>query len=150
MFIGHRIRLNSIAAQLLTNTDSALACKMKIKCLPLDWWMTEPWAREGTVADKDAVEPKFNRPGIYLIKDECWFETPDGLAYKYSATQFKYALELLHVRSLNYRQAAALHAVVDQKLATKKQRKLLQRYQESMHIVSILKGYDIEYRRYHT
>ena len=102
-----------------------------LKRLDLDSWMDPVW--EVWVEGRDElleksyvpVPPAIGIPGIYLQRKICWFELKDGRAFKFEEEMFRYKLGLLVAQELNDRQANALRQVVDQRLATKKQRNLL-------------------------
>ena len=111
---------------------------MKVKCLQLDYWMewdTDDDDRflemlEDSLAHYKPCPAVYNRPGIYLDREtgKCWFELQNGRAFLYDARMFKYDLSLLMVQNLSAKQAEALQGIVDQKLATKEQRRLLYTY----------------------
>ena len=101
---------------------------MNLKVLPLEWWMEESdgdfvWCQ--SMRERyPQIEPVCFRDGYYLLGDECWFEH-NGRAFKALAGDFKYDLELLEAeQALNHRHIAALKAVIDQRLATKSQKRL--------------------------
>lgn len=116
--------------------------RRRIKVLPMDSWMEsedhdffgiifketlEEYAEKGR-----EIEPLLHRPGRYYLRPShkggtglCWFELPNGRAFKASSKHFLYDLALLDVEHYNQRQVDALQAVVAQKLATPEQRKLL-------------------------
>ena len=104
-----------------------MATMSNIKVLPAEWWFIE-YSKDEIIEEARYIQcdPRFNRPGIYLDGDFCWFEA-DGGAWLYDKAYFIYELELLNASSFNHRQVSALKAIVDQKLATKYQIKLLSR-----------------------
>lgn len=103
--------------------------KPRIKVLPLESWME--WdSVEDCLSLYPTTAPTFHRPGIYRTPTQCWFELVDGRAFEYPTADFDFALRLLEAERLTARQAAALQAVVAQRLATKAQRQLLRDYED--------------------
>lgn len=101
---------------------------MNLKILPL-------W--RGALSSRFEQEEKYykevpavyNRPGIYLLGDMCWFEHPNGKAYEYDKRQFKYRLEILEVlQRYNQRQVDAIHYAMREGVATKKQKRIMHMY----------------------
>ena len=102
---------------------------MNIKVLQLERWMRSPKLREQCLQVGQLYKPTesiFNRPGLYLHGNECWFELADGRACTYPIDSFRRELELLNVQHLNHRQIHALEQIVENKLSTSHQRRLLQ------------------------
>ena len=95
-----------------------------IKVLPLSHW---------TQGGHLLTTPKFFRPGLYLHGNECWMELPDGIAVTCSRGAFLFELRMHHAGELNHRQAAALEAIVEARLATREQKKMLTDYQEAQY-----------------
>ena len=93
-----------------------------VKRLQLQNWMSmdDPCLFE----DHPEILPIFRKPGYYLFGDICWFENLKGRAYMDKSVHFKYELFLLEASELNIHQMRALKEVVQQKLATHKQRVL--------------------------
>ena len=115
---------------------------MKIKVLQLESWMTaKSEATMRWIGHKEydmtcggkykQIDPVFNRPGLYLIGDFCWFEREDGTTYTYDASSFKYVMSMLDVECLNDRQGTSLAEIVAQGLSTKAQRNLLHKFREA-------------------
>lgn len=102
-----------------------------LKRLDLDSWMDPTWdvraEKRDELLEKSYVPapPVIGTPGIYLQRKICWFELRDGRAFNYEEEMFRYKLRILDAQKLNARQVSALRQVVEQKLATKKQRALL-------------------------
>jgi len=95
-----------------------------LKVLPLEGWML--YTDEEDIKElnlKEAV-PIFKRPGYYLFNNFCWFELPSGKAYNYDVATFKFELSLYEVSKYNNKQIEALKEIINQKLATKKQKEL--------------------------
>lgn len=97
---------------------------MNIKCLSLQPWMiyesklqrknellgAEPYIEINTV---------FNRNGIYMKGENCWFEV-NGKAYKYPIQTF-----ILEVNEMDNKKIEALKQICTVGLATKKQKEIL-------------------------
>ena len=118
---------------------------MNTKVLRLHKWMMFGRMLEQCVAYDQIyapVEPVYNRPGIYLHGNKCWFEVKDGRAWTYPKETFLREIRLLDIERLNHRQIAALSAIVQNKLATPEQRELLYyaEYLQSLRYIS-LNGY---------
>lgn len=77
----------------------------------------------------------FGRTGIYLQGNDCWVEVA-GRAFKYDASQFKYALGVLHASEYDDSTYAALSKICGTKLATKQQRRLLWLIRDSRDIAN--------------
>ena len=109
---------------------------MNFKVLLLDYWMQQEHMLQDCINFSHArylpTVSRFNREGIYLEGDKCWFELADGRAYTYPASTFKYKLESIDILRLNTRQVLALETIVKQKLATRKQQHMLSMYNNSM------------------
>lgn len=102
----------------------------KLKVLPPEWWMlTDHWLTDELRIDRASrrkkVKPVYLRPGIYLEGDRCWFENGTR-AWFYESKQFRYTLDILDAEQVSANQVKALHGIVDAKLATKQQKRLLQ------------------------
>lgn len=95
----------------------------KLKVLPLEPYM-EYCAHAELPESLHETCITFNRPGIYLRGEECWYETPQGRAFTYDPAQFRHTLSLLDAERLNLRQVAALTEFCNQGLANKDQWKL--------------------------
>lgn len=87
----------------------------------------------------DETHPVFNRPGIYKYGNLCWFET-GNFAYKYSPAQFDYQLSIFNISELNTNQYQALKSIVEQKLATNKQKEMMYLYQEWLKLRECKRG----------
>lgn len=111
---------------------------MNIKVLPLSGVMAlDPEVYgltfEDMFWDKDRIEPVFHRNGQYFDRKtgEAWCEW-FGNAVKTSARSFRHELDTYHASELNARQIAALQAVVNQRMATNKQKDMLSLYWHAM------------------
>lgn len=113
--------------------DPAPPPSPRLKVLPLDTWMEHTWLLEDALESDRYVgtAPRYHRPGIYLLGDQCWFELADGRAFTYEAPMFRYTLSLLVAADLTEAQAAALGAMARAKLATKAQLAKLRAYQDA-------------------
>ena len=98
---------------------------MNLKVLPLEFWMIFCDEEELLEMKYIPCTPSFGRPGIYLWNGICWFEKFGGQAWNYSKESFTLTLDTHNASELSKAQAQALSMIVGQKLATKKQRKLL-------------------------
>ncbi len=78
----------------------------------------------------DQVPAVFNRPGIYLQGEKCWFEVPDGRAFTYSKNMFQYDIDLLEVEEVPKRVIEALSKLRHTRYITKDQRKILHLYRD--------------------
>lgn len=109
---------------------------MTLKVLPLESWMTSPYALDDCLESGTykQVSVRFGVPNIYLNGNRCWFELDSHTAYSYPKDDFLYKLRLENALELNYAKAAALQAVVEQKLASPEQRALLRDYRDAMMI----------------
>ena len=114
---------------------------MKLKVLPPDWWMFvaqySEWFEENLDQQYAAMPVVFDRPGKYLRDGVCWCETDDHRAFVYDIVMFRWELNTFNASELNYKQVAALQAVVSQKLATKKQAQLLYMYRHHQELREI-------------
>ena len=103
---------------------------MTIKVLKLCQWMTQKpdgylkHLQEKTLQYYKRIDTRFNRPGLYLSNHYCWFEMADGRAYEYRETDFRCDLFYFTATELNQWQGEALKAIVEQKLATGRQKNL--------------------------
>lgn len=102
----------------------------KLKVLPPERWMlTDRWITDELRIDRDSrakkVKPVYLRLGIYLKGDKCWFENGTG-AWTYAIEHFRYKLDILEAERISDMQVKALQVIVDAKLATKHQKRLLQ------------------------
>lgn len=118
----------------------------KLKVLPPEWWMlTDRWLKDELRCAEESrckeVEPVYLRPGIYLKSDRCWFENGTR-AWLYKSEQFRYNLGILNAELVSGAQVEALQVIVDAKLATKQQKRLLQlcRQVESLRLDAVLIG----------
>ena len=118
----------------------------KLKVLSPEWWMlTDRWLKDELRCAEESrckeVEPVYLRPGVYLKGDRCWFE--NGIrAWAYNSKQFRYNLDILNAGLVSGDQVKALQIIVDAKLATKQQKRLLQlcRQAESLRRNAVLIG----------
>jgi hypothetical protein len=119
---------------------------MRLKVLPLDRWMTKVYTNpedfKSCVHGMKKILPILNRDGIYKYGKLYWFESM-GVAYKYWSGMFDFTLNILHASELNERQAQALKDIVEQKLATRKQRELHYFRKQYAYIQSIKRNYGI-------
>lgn len=102
----------------------------KLKVLPPEWWMlTDRWLTDELRIDRRSrrkkVKPVYLRPGIYLKGDKCWFENGTH-AWLYESKQFRYHLDIFNAEAVSDVRVKALQGIVDAKLATKQQKRLLQ------------------------
>lgn len=111
---------------------------MNLKCLQLSPWMKPVLhseigmkSYENTLRMFSPQAPVLNRPGRYLRGGWAWFELEDGRAFSYPSNAVKYELGLLEAEGVTEPQVAALREVARQKLATKKQKEILQRQDEA-------------------
>lgn len=118
----------------------------KLKVLPPEWWMlTDRWLKDELRCAEESrrkeVEPVYLRPGIYLKGDRCWFENGTR-AWAYNSKQFRYNLDILNAGLVSGDQVKALQIIVNAKLATKQQKRLLQlcRQVESLRRNAIIYG----------
>jgi hypothetical protein len=96
---------------------------MSLKVLPLEPYMLSK--RFNLEEHYPEIQPRFNRPGVYLDGDRCWLENNFGKAYQLESNDFKFRLRLLQAKELNERHFEALKAIAEVGLATKQQLKLL-------------------------
>lgn len=102
---------------------------MTIKRMELQYFMVDPDMLEDLIEDSLSsdpyleIEPVVHRNGIFKQGKKCWFEV-DGRAYTYRADMFDFELGLLNVPALAPSQIKALKMVIDNKLASKEQKKL--------------------------
>ncbi len=103
---------------------------MTIKVLKLCYWMRQQnheilkHHQEKTLKYYKEITPRFNRPGVYLANHHCWFEMADGRAYEYREADFNRDLLYFTASELNHWQGEALKAIMEQKLATGRQKNL--------------------------
>jgi hypothetical protein len=109
---------------------------MKIKCLPLCRWMARADMRDDCIAQDHYVEitPRIGRPGRYLQGRFEWFEINEGRAWECKKGYMALELCWFNAMEMNHKQAAALEAIVQEKLATKKQKQLLFYYRGALSI----------------
>lgn len=94
--------------------------------LPLEYWMESDDLFDDLFDRLEQINPIFNRPGYYYKRKEniCWFENSEGKAFKYNIEEFKYTISLYDVEKYNNKQYNALKLIIEQKLATKEQKRL--------------------------
>lgn len=122
--------------------------KPKIKMLPLDSWMK---SRKVIQADIDHLIPwtgvTFNRPGIYLVGDDCWFEGPYG-NFKASKRQFLYDLRAKMHRPLRDVEFSLLKELKKHLPLSAVQLQLLYQEHEFRHLRSIHFDTAIRFRNF--
>lgn len=108
----------------------AQAPAKRLKVLPLDYWMdhVDAGERAELFARYQETEPRMKRPGVYKQGKVAWFETSDGLAFRFFGDEFDYKLRLYNAERLSPRKARALRAVVVEGLATQEQQRQLRDY----------------------
>lgn len=95
----------------------------------------------------EEIIPVFKRRGKYLLGELCWFEV-GGRAFKFNRLQFLHDLETWHASEMDQRKVSALQAVVDNRMATKRQEQLLRQYKHSRDLHEIRMGvYRFERKR---
>ncbi len=105
-----------------------------VKVLQLDWWMPSSFESGELWRDKYLshtyfeVFPEFNRDGIYMNDQRCWFEI-GGKAFKYDRKTFEFDLKMLSVKPLRKIEYEAFKVLRKAKLLSRKEKEKLWNYE---------------------
>ena len=118
-----------------------------IKVLQLERWMDEDeWMGFDETDYMENNYPKttpvFNRPGVYLTNDSCWFETLQGNTYIYDRKQFIWVLDTLSAGEIPSKAVDLMEQLIEYRLATPHQRKLVYFHRHFYELRDIRRGCD--------
>ena len=113
---------------------TAKPSRLKVKVLQLPSSL-----RLGEYDDDSLVPyaPIFNRPGWYYSNGVSWYEVPGGKAFKASVASFALSIETLDASMYNEKQINALKECIKQGVASRQQKKLVDRWNHWRWLIDI-------------
>ena len=113
-----------------------------VKVLQLDWWMRYDFESGELQNDYHSAKtyyevfPEFNREGVYLNDQRCWFEI-GGKAFKYSRIDFEFQLQMLNVKPLRKVEYEAYKILRKAKLLSRKEKEKLSIYEDWLRLEEV-------------